>query len=806
MKKLFILFFILITSNIHAFDSFTVSDIRIVGLQRVSTGSIFNVIPISVGDEINQRKSSDIVKSLFLTEQFDDIEIGRDKTTLIISVKERPSISSIEITGNKALKTEQLLESLDGVGIREGEVYKRSTLEKVRSELVRSYASNGKYGASVEILELNRPRNTIEISVEIDEGDNARIEKIRILGNEIFTDEELLDTFELKEGSFFSFLSNDNQYSREKLTGDIESLEAFYFNRGYLKFSIESSQVSLSRDKKSIYITFNINEGNQYTIDDVNVVGDVPIDENIYLPLLESQKGLIYSQAQITQLEEFFTTILGNQGYAFAEVAGRPDMSFSDQKVNLTFVIDSGKRTYTRKILFTGNDITQDHVLRREMRQFEGAWTSDDRIEAGKIRLERLGYFKEVKVETVPVSGTDDQIDIIYSVEEESTGSIGGNIGYSDFGLQLGFNLSQQNFLGSGNTVAAGINKSIYSESYNFSYINPYQTIDGVSLGANLYFRETDYGEYQVANYLANSYGLGFQFGYPISDTQRIGFNFTFDKTDIDVGTLPAREIWDFTSKEGTTFNTLSSSLTWSRVTLNRGMFPTDGSSTSLSLLATMPGSDINYYKLSLQQRYYQPLKFANLVFGFQGQLGYLAPYGDTQEPPFFQNFYAGGPRSLRGFESNTLGPRTTQAPCYEFNYAEETCPNLIDTDGDGEADEPYLNPYANTYSRYGNAPIGGNIKLEGSTQLIFRLPFIEDQRSMRSAFFFDFGNVFSDNCKSYQFNCYEFDIGELRYSYGVGVTWITGFGPMSLAIAKPTNAGQFERTEEFQFTVGNVF
>ena len=806
MKKLYILFFILVTSNLYAFDSFTVSDIRIVGLQRVSTGSIFNVIPISVGDEINQRKSTDIIKSLFLTEQFDDIEIGREKNTLIISVKERPSISSIDISGNKALKTEQLLESLDGVGIREGEVYKRSTLEKVKSELVRSYASNGKYGASVEIIELNRPRNTIEINVEIDEGDNARIEKIRILGNEIFTDEELLDSFELKEGSFFSFLSNDNQYSREKLTGDIESLEAFYFNRGYLKFSIESSQVSLSRDKKSIYITFNINEGDQYTIDDVNVVGDVPIDENIYLPLLESQKGLIYSQAQITQLEEFFTSILGNQGYAFAEVAGRPDINLFDQKVNLTFVIDSGKRTYTRKILFTGNDITQDHVLRREMRQFEGAWTSDDRIEAGKVRLERLGYFKEVKVETVPVSGTDDQIDIIYSVEEESTGSIGGNIGYSDFGLQLGFNLSQQNFLGSGNTVAVGINKSIYSESYNFSYVNPYQTIDGVSLGANLYYRETDYGEYQVANYLANSYGLGFQFGYPISDTQRIGFNFTFDKTDIDVGTLPAREIWDFTSKEGTTFNTLSSSLTWSRVTLNRGMFPTDGSSTSLSLLATMPGSDINYYKFSLQQRYYQPLKFANLVFGFQGQLGYLAPYGDTQEPPFFQNFYAGGPRSLRGFESNTLGPRSTQAPCYEFNYAEDTCPNLIDTDGDGEADAPYLNPYANTYSRYGNAPIGGNIKLEGSTQLIFRLPFIEDQRSMRSAFFFDFGNVFSDNCKSYQFNCYEFDIGELRYSYGVGVTWITGFGPMSLAIAKPTNAGQFERTEEFQFTVGNVF
>ena len=806
MKKFFILFFILITSNVHAFDPFTVSDIRIVGLQRVSTGSIFNVIPISVGDEINSRKSVDITKSLFLTEQFDDIQIGRDANTLIITVVERPSISAIEISGNKALKTEQLLESLDGVGIREGEVYKRSTLEKVKSELVRSYASNGKYGASVDILEIKKPRNTLEINVEIDEGQSAKIQKIRILGNEVFSDEELLDGFELKEGSFFSFISNDNQYSKEKLTGDLETLEAFYFNRGYLKFSVESSQVSLSRDKKSIFITFNIQEGDQYTIKDVNVIGDIPIDEKIYLPLVESQKGLIYSQAQITQIEEFFTRVLGNQGYAFAEVAGRPDINTDDQNVELTFTVEPGKRTYTRKILFTGNDITQDHVLRREMRQFEGAWTSDDRIEAGKVRLERLGYFKEVNVETVPVAGTDDQIDVIYTVDEESTGSIGGNVGYSDFGLQLGFSLSQQNFLGSGNTVGIGINKSIYSESYNFSYVNPYQTIDGVSLGANLYYRETDYGEYQVANYLANSYGLGFQFGYPISDTQRLGFNFTFDKTDIDVGTLPAREIWDFTNKEGTTFNTLTSSVSWSRVTLNRGMFPTDGASTAVSLSATLPVSDINYYKLSLQQRYYQPLGFANLVFGFQGELGYLAPYGDTEEPPFFQNFYAGGPRSLRGFESNTLGPRSTQAPCYEFNYAEGTCPNLIDTDGDGELDTPYLNPYANTYSRYGNAPIGGNIKVEGSSQLIFRLPFIEDQRSMRSAFFFDFGNVFSDNCKEYQFNCYEFDVGELRYSYGVGVTWITGFGPMSLAISKPTNAGRFERTEEFQFTVGNVF
>ena len=796
---------LLLSTQLLAFDEFLVSDIRIIGLQRVSTGSIFNVIPISVGDKIDSRKSNDIVKSLFSTEQFDDIQIGKDGNTLIITVTERPSISAIDISGNKALKTEQLMESLDGVGIKEGEVYKRSTLEKVKSELVRSYASNGRYGAGVEIEEVIKPRNRIEINIEVDEGKSATIKKINIIGNEIYTNEELIDGFELSEGSFFSFLANDNQYSREKLKGDIETLESFYRNRGYLKFSIESSQISLSRDKKSIFITFNINEGDKYKINDVDVVGDIPFEEAIYKDIVESLKDTTYSQAQITGIEEYFINILGNRGYAFAEVAGNPEIDEENREVKLIFSVQPGNRTYTRKILFTGNDITQDQVLRREMRQFEGAWTSDNAIEAGKVRLERLGYFKEVNVETIPVPGTDDQIDISYSVEEETTGSIGGNIGYSDFGLMLGFNLQEQNFLGSGNTVGIGINKNIYSEMYNISYMNPYATRDGVSLGYNLYFRETDYGEFNVANYLTNSNGFGAQFGYPISDITRLGFNITYDKTDIDVGSLPAREIYDFVSAEGNIFETLSAQLSWQRVTLNRGLFPTDGASTVLSFSSTIPGSDLSYYRLNVRQRYYQPLT-QNLVFGFQGELGYLNAYGDTEETPFFQNFYAGGPRSLRGFESNTLGPRSTDAPCYEFNYAEGTCPNLLDIDGDGELDTPYYNPYANQTSRYRDAPIGGNIKIEGSLQLIFKLPFIEDQRSLRSAFFFDFGNVFSDNCKEYQINCSEPSIDDLRYSYGVGLTWITGFGPMSLAIAKPTNAGPRERTEEFQFTVGNVF
>ena len=795
---------LMISTQLFAFDDFLVSDIRIIGLQRVSTGSIFNVIPISVGDNIDQRKSTDITRSLFATEQFDDIQIAKDGNTLIIVVQERPSISAIGISGNKALKTEQLLESLDGVGIKEGEVYKRSTLEKVKSELVRSYASNGRYGAGVDIEEVKKPRNRLELIIEVDEGKSATIESINIIGNELFSNEDLLDGFELSSGSFFSFLSNDNAYSREKLKGDIESLESFYLNRGYLKFSIESSEISLSKDKKSIFINFNIFEGEQYTINDVEVVGDLPFGDEVYEEITNTLKDQIYSQAQITSIEEFFTNVLGNQGYAFAEVSGNPVVDDDSQDVKITFSVVPGKRTYTRKILFAGNNLTQDYVLRREMRQFEGAWSSDNSIEAGKIRLERLGYFKEVNVETIPVAGTDDQIDIMYSVEEENTGSIGGNIGYSDFGLMLGFNLQEQNFLGTGNTVSIGINKNVYSEQYNLAFLDPFATKDGVSLGYNAYFRETDYGEYNVANYLTNSNGIGIQYGWPISDTQRLNLSLTYDKTDISVGTQPAREIWDFVNAEGSIFETLNLQTQWQRVTLNRGMYPTDGASTAVSISATIPGSDLNYYRINLRQKFYQPL-VRDLVFGFNGEIGYLSTFGDTKETPFFQNFYAGGPRSLRGFESNTLGPRSTEAPCYEFNYAEGSCPNLIDTDGDLIPDAPYLNPYANSeYNK--RVSIGGNVKIEGSFQLIFRLPFIEDQRSMRSAFFFDFGNVFSDNCKEYQFNCYKPSIDELRYSYGVGVTFVTGFGPMSFAIAKPTNAGQYEETKEFQFTVGNVF
>ena len=546
LKRLISFVLLLNITTVLAFEEFIVNDIRIAGLQRVSTGSIFNTIPISVGDKIDDRKIVDITRALFATEQFDDIQIGRDGNALIITVAERPSISSIDISGNSALKTEILLESFDGIGITEGQVYKRSTLERMKAELVRSYSSQGRYGAGVEIYETPQPRNRVSISIEIDEGESAKIDGITILGNNIFSDEDLLDVMELSEGSWLSFLSNDDQYSREKLQGDLENLESYYLDRGYLQFSIESSQVSISRDRSSIYITYIISEGPQYTISDVKIVGDMPINEELIDPIIETQKDITYSQAQITQIEEIFTSLLGNEGYAFASVKGQPDIDEEMLEVDLSFVIDPGKRTYTRKILFEGNEITQDDVLRREMRQFEGAWASDDKIEQSRVRLERLGFFKEVNVETVPVPGTDDQIDVKFRVEEETTGNVGGNLGYSDFGLMIGFNLQERNFLGTGNSVGIAINKSIYQEVYNLSFYDPYYTIDGASRGYSLYYRKTDYGEFNIANYTSDSQGLGIQFGYPISDTQRVGLNLTYDKTEIDQGTLPVRDILDF--------------------------------------------------------------------------------------------------------------------------------------------------------------------------------------------------------------------------------------------------------------------
>ncbi len=788
---------LIFVSNIFSSEEdWVVNDIRLSGLQRVSAGSVFNVMPIAVGDTVNLYDLQTTVKEIFKTGQFDDIQLGREANTLIISLVERPSIASIELDGNKALKTEDLMRGLNDAGLSQGQVFKRSVVNSLALEIQRQYVSQGRYGARVDVTSKDEPRNRVSLDIEIDEGEVAEIENINIIGNNTFLDEDILKDFELKTGGWFSFFTNDNRYSREKLKGDIESLESFYKNKGYVEFKLISSQVSISSDKSSVFVTLNVSEGETFKINEVKIVGDLPVDEEILKSLVLIQTGEKFNQFLITETEEIFKNILGNEGYSFAEVRGVPDINESSGEVDLTFYVDPQQRTYVRRIVFKGNKRTHDVVLRREMRQMEGSWASNNLIENSKLRLERLGFFKEVESETIPVPGVNDQIDVEFTVEEEFSGSIGGSLGYGAYGLVLGLNYNENNAFGTGRAVGIGINDSTWQRSYSFSYGEPYYNIDGVSRGYNAYFRESDYGQFNIASYTSDSFGAGIQFGLPISDIERIGINLNYDNTSIDTGSTPASQILAFTQSEGTKFEVYKTQFIWSKITLNRGLFPTAGQSQSLAVQVAIPGSSLTYTKATYRHKYFKPISGGRFVLGFRGEIGLLEPYGDTQVAPFFEHYYSGGISSVRGFKQNTLGPRAIPSQYY------------LDNEGNailGQDGNPIMNPY-NSYRD--DRSIGGAYLVEGGFDFIFKLPFIEDQRSMRSSFFVDIGNVFSKDCGS-EFtnaNCSELDFGELRYSYGVGVTWITQLGPMSLAIAAPSNEGPFDETENFQFEIGTQF
>ena len=779
-------------------ESWYVSDIRISGLQRVSAGSVFAEMPISVGDRVSDFELQIMAKSLFKTGQFDDIQIGKDGNILIISLVERPSISSIEIEGNKALKTEDLMKGLKGAGLSEGQVYKRSVISGLALEIQRQYISQGRYGALVDVKTDSKPRNRVSLNITIEEGEVATIEGINIVGNTTFTDDEILRDFELSPGGWFSFLSSDDKYSREKLKGDIETLTSFYKDRGYVEFDLVSSQVTITPDKQSVFITLNIKEGLAYEVDDISLTGDIPIDEELLRSLVLIKEGDIFSQFLITETEEIFTNILGNEGFSFAEVNGVSDVNPETGKVDLTFYVDPQQRTYIRRIVFKGNKRTHDVVLRREMRQMEGSWASNALIENSKLRLERLGFFKEVDYETLPVAGLNDQVDVEFTVEEEVSGSIGGSFGYSSWGLMLGLNYSENNAFGTGKRVGIGINDSAWRKSYYFDYGEPYFTVDGISRGYSIFYNESDYGQYNIASYTSDAYGGGIQFGLPISDIERIGLNLRYENTSIDVGAMSASQILSFTSSEGTEFEALKTQVVWSRITLNRGIFPTAGQSQSLAFEIAVPGSSITYGRATYRHRYYRPIFGGKFILGLRGEIGVLEAYGDTKVPPFYEHFYSGGLTSVRGFRANTLGPRAIQS---EF---------LLDAQGNNVLDEngqPIYNPYYGL-GRDDERSIGGAYLIEGGFDFIFRLPFLEDQRSVRTSFFIDTGNVFSQDCgdKEKNINCSELDLGELRYSYGLGVTWITQLGPMSLALATVGNEGPLDRTEGFQFEIGTQF
>ena len=840
-------------------EGFIVSDIRVEGLQRISAGSVFAAIPVAVGDVADEALIRSSARSLFGSGNFDDIQIGRDGNVLVIIVAERPSISEITIAGNEAIETEALLDGLKGAGLAEGQVFQRSTLEGMQLELQRQYVQQGRYDAAIDAEVIPEPRNRVAISIDVNEGNVANIKHINIVGNRVFSDDDLEDLFELKSTHWLSWIMGDDKYSREKLSGDLETLTSWYMDRGYLQFRIDSTQVAVSPEKDAVYITANVNEGDVYSVSAVDLSGDLVLPEQDLRRFLLVAEGQTYSQALVTGTEEYLTQRLGNEGYNFAKVSGIPEISEQDKTVSMKFFVDPGKRTYVRRISFHGNTRTVDEVLRREMRQMEGAPASSQAIEASRIRLERLGFFKQATVETPEVPGHDDLIDVEFEVEEQFSGSISGSFGYAQGtgGLILGLNLKQDNFLGSGKRVGIGVNSSKYRDFYSVNYTDPYFTEDGVSRGFNVFYRSTNLNAINVARYSTDTVGGAVNFGYPISETQRIGVNLGASNTKITVGRYAVQEIqasprlisgvddWyestripntdtysgpemilpietlppaylsppsesGFIDLNGDEYLNWTITGSWLQSTLNRGRFATRGASQSVALELSMPASDLEFYKLTYRGEYYYPL--ANQwTLRFRTELGYGDGYGDTTELPFYEHFFGGGFGSVRGYESNTLGPHSTPALLYEISRPvtelneDGTSARVGGADGNQVA---YVSRDGLVVSRVNDNPdpFGGNVLIEGGIELIFPLPFIKDQRQIRSALFVDAGNVFSTNCRSTQRQCYGIDLNEIRYSVGVGVSWLTGFGPLTFSLAKPLNAGDYDEEEVFQFTIGQGF
>tara|TARA_R110002073_G_scaffold27872_13_gene89250 strand:+ start:538 stop:2862 length:2325 start_codon:yes stop_codon:yes gene_type:complete len=754
-------------------QAFTISDIRVEGLQRVSAGTVFAAIPVNVGDDLRESDMRRVVRQIFQTGSFDDVKVGRDGSIMVIVVKERPAIDSLVIEGNKAIKTEALLEGLSKSGLAEGEIFKKVTLEHIRSDLERQYVSQGRYGARIVTTLEDLPRNRVAIKIDVTEGDVAGLRHINIVGNKEFDDATLLDLLELKLPTLFSFYTKDDRYSREKLSGDLETLESYYLDRGYLNFSIESTQVAIAPNKEDVYITINILEGEVYSVRNVEIAGELQdIPEAGIRGLLYVQSGQKFSRQLITSSEEQIEGALGNAGYTFASATGQPVPVAGGNEVDVKFFVDAGKRAYVRRINFRGNTFTQDEVLRREMRQLEGGWASNAYIERSKLRLERLGFFKEVNVETPAVAGTDDQIDVEFTVEEQPSGSISATVGYAqDSGLLLGASYQENNVFGTGNSVSVGVNHSDFQTSYSLSFFDPYYTVDGVSRGYSLFYRASDFDERNIARFSTDSFGGSVNFGYPVSEISRVSFSVGYENTNIKEGVFPAQEISQFLNREGNKFDLFTLKAAYSMSALNRGLLPTGGKSQSLSIETTIPGSELEFYRINYNGQIFFPLTRA-LTLRLATDIGYGDSFGGTETYPFYKNFYAGGFGSVRGYETNTLGPRSTPSPADPFN----------DPD-----------------------PIGGNVAIGFNAEIIFPLPFVEDQRQMKSVFFVDGGNVFNTNCLQISTVCRDIDDGELRYTAGFAMTWITGFAPLSFSISIPLNEKDGDETESFQFELGKT-
>jgi len=789
-------------------QTFTVEEIRVDGLQRISEGTVFSFLPVEVGQRMTPALARSSIRDLYRSGFFKEVEVGREGSILVVKVSERPAIASVSLDGNEKIPSESLTPALAEIGIAQGEVFDQLAIDRIQQELVREYFNQGHYDVEVdpEITELER--NRVRIAIQIDEGKQAKIRHINIVGNQTFDEKELREDFESDEKAGLMFWRGRNNYTREKLSGDLERLRAYYLDRGYMDFSIESTQVSISPDKQNIYITANVREGEVFNVRDVQLTGDLVLPESSLRRFVQVESGEVFSRKDVEATVEAITSLLANFGYAFANVNPVPRVNREDNTVELNFFVEPGKRVYVRRVEFRGNTVSKDEVLRREMRQFEGAWFSQAAVDRSRLRLQRIGFFENVNIETPAVEGSEDEIDIIVSVEERSTGSFQIGLGFSQLqGLIASLSIQQENFLGSGRTIGLGISRSSISSSLNVNYTNPYFTDDGVSLGYFVRYSEFNQGRANISAFSTSQVALGANIGFPVSEIDFVQFGASVRSQDISIGQLvsvptdpddPASPVEfrfavtrplaisldedgdGFLSSSERQIETAFINGSWGRDTRNHFLTPTRGSLNRLNLNLALPGSSREYFTASYTGRKFFPLG-GDFAFVLRADVSYGDVYDgdDVQvapvEPerlagncqvdeivtsdsglPFWEHFFAGGVSDVRGFDDNTLGPK------------DQFCRS-----------------------------VGGDFKTTGGVEIAFPLPFVEVSGT-RMSWFVDAGNVFTD--------IDGFDTDLVRASTGLSLSWEAPVGPIILNLSTPLRDRDGDDTKFLQFSFGSQF
>jgi outer membrane protein insertion porin family len=742
-----------------ALEPFTVRDIRVEGIQRIEAGTVFGYLPVKVGDRMTDDKAAEAIRALFATGFFKDVRVEAEGNVLVVVVEERPAIAQLDFSGMKDIAPEDAKAALREKNIAEGRIYDKALIDQAEQEIKRQYLARGRYGVTVETTVTPMDRNRVSVNFTVDEGDTARIKQLNIVGNQVYTEKDLLDLFALRTPGLLTWYTKNDQYSRQKLQADLETLRSFYLNRGYLDFNIESTQVTITPDKRDIYITINVSEGEKYTVSSVKLGGDLLLSEAELMKLVQVKPGEPFSRQKVADSSKAIADRLGNEGYAFANANAVPEVDKDKRTVAFTIMIDPGRRVYVRRLNIVGNTRTRDEVIRREMRQLEGAYYDNQKLQASRQRVDRLNYFDEVVLDTEPVAGTTDQVDVTYKVREKPTGQLmfGAGLSSSD-GLVLQGSVQQTNVFGTGKAINIATNTSKINRNIGMSYTDPYFTVDGVSAGFDIYNRRFDADRLDIGRYATETMGAGVRMGVPVSETDRINFGLAFESTEIELYDESPDRFVEFVEDIGTDEPTaLILTAGWGRDRRDSSIWTTQGTYQRIFIEAGLPGMDLQYYKLGYTLNWYYPVtRDITLMLG--GELGYAGEYGDSALP-FFKAFYAGGPSSIRGYKQSSLGPR------------------------DDEDDV-----------------VGGSRKVIGNAEVMFPMPGMGLDRSARLGAFFDIGQVWDDEDPNTLSDL------KLRYSTGLFVHWNSPFGPLKLIVAYPLNEEDGDDVQNFQFQFGSTF